>query len=209
MSKTQAGALLVLLALAGPTNIMAAGGARMKCWTNHEGIRECGDMVPPEYIQQGYMEIDKEGIVRDVKERAKTPAELAEARRLAALEAAKRRQKEKQQTRDRVLLQTFSSVSDIERARDARITALEATIKLSGVRNDNIRLKLNDYIKRAADSQRMGKTPPPALLEDIEALRGQIENNVRFIAEQRIEQEQIRQAHALDIERYKRLKGIE
>ena len=209
MSKTQAGALLVLLALAGPTNIMAAGGARMKCWTNHEGIRECGDMVPPEYIQQGYMEIDKEGIVRDVKERAKTPEELAEARRLAALEAAKRRQKEKQQTRDRVLLQTFSSVSDIERARDARITALEAAIKLSGVRNENIRLKLNDYIKRAADSQRMGKTPAPALLEDIEALRGQIENNVRFIAEQRIEQEQIRQAHALDIERYKRLKGIE
>ena len=209
MSKTQAGALLVLLALAGPTNIMAAGGARMKCWTNHEGVRECGDMVPPEYIQQGYMEIDKEGIVRDVKERAKTPEELAEARRLAALEAAKRRQKEKQQTRDRVLLQTFSSVSDIERARDDRVSALEAAIKMAGVRSENIRLKLNDYIKRAADSQRMGKTPAPALLEDIEALRGQIENNVRFIAEQRIEQEQIRQAHALDIERYKRLKGIE
>ena len=181
----------------------------MKCWVNHEGIRECGDMVPPEYIQQGYMEIDKEGIVRDVKERAKTPEELAEARRLAALEAAKRRQKEKQQTQDRVLLQTFSSVSDIERARDARITALEAAIKLSGVRNENIRLKLNDHIKRAADSQRMGQAPTPALLEDIEALRGQIENNVRFIAEKRIEQEQIRQAHALDIERYKRLKGIE
>ena len=209
MSKTQAGTLLVLLALAGPTNIMAAGGARMKCWVNHEGIRECGDMVPPEYIQQGYMEIDKEGIVRDVKERAKTPEELAEARRLAALEAAKRRQKEKQQTRDRVLLQTFSSVSDIERARDDRITALEAAIKLSGVRNENIRLKLNDHIKRAADSQRMGQAPTPALLEDIEALRRQIENNVRFIAEKRIEQEQIRQAHALDIERYKRLKGME
>ena len=209
MSKTQVGALLVLLALAGLTNIMAAGGARMKCWTSHEGVRECGDMVPPEYIQQGYMEIDKEGIVRDVKERAKTPEELAEARRLAALEAAKRRQKEKQQTRDRVLLQTFSSVSDIERARDDRVSALEAAIKMAGVRSENIRLKLNDYIKRAADSQRMGKTPAPALLEDIEALRGQIENNVRFIAEQRVEQEQIRQAHALDIERYKRLKGIE
>ena len=209
MSKIQTGALLVLLALAGPTNIMAAEEARMKCWVNHEGVRECGDMVPPEYIQQGYTEIDKEGIVRDVKERAKTPEELAEARRLAALEAAKRRQKEKQQTRDRILLQTFSSVSDIERARDVRITALEAAINLSGVRNENIRLKLNDHIKRAADSQRMGKTPAPALLEDIEALRGQIENNVRFIAEKRAEQEQIRQAHALDIERYKRLKGME
>ena len=209
MNKTQTGALLVMLALAGPASLMAAEEARMKCWTNHEGIRECGNRVPPEYIQQGYMEIDKEGIVRDVKERAKTPEELAEAKRLAKLKAAEQKQKAEQETRDRVLLQTFSSVSDIERARDVRITALEAAINLSGIRNENIRLKLNDYIKRAADRERTGQAPTPALLEDIEALRGQIENNVRFIAEKRIEQEQIRQAHALDIERYKRLKGIE
>ena len=209
MNKTQTGALLVMLALGGPASLMAAEEARMKCWVNHEGIRECGNRVPPEYIQQGYMEIDKEGIVRDVKERAKTPEELAEAKRLAKLKAAEQKQKAEQETRDRVLLQTFSSVSDIERARDVRITALEAAINLSGIRNENIRLKLNDYIKRAADRERTGQAPTPALLEDIEALRGQIENNVRFIAEKRIEQEQIRQAHALDIKRYKRLKGIE
>ena len=209
MSKIQVGALLVMLAMTGPADLMAAGKMRMKCWVSDEGVRECGDRVPPEYIQKGYTEIDKEGIVRDVKERAKTPEELAEARRLAALEAKKQREKEKQQTRNRVLLQTFSSVRDIERARDDRVSAVEAAIKMAGVRSENIRLKLNDYIKRAADSQRMGKTPAPALLEDIEALRGQIENNVHFIAEKRAEQEQIRKAHALDIERYKRLKGME
>ena len=209
MSKTQAGALLVLLALAGPANLMAAEGVRMKCWVNHEGVRECGDKVPPEYIQQGYKEIDGEGFVRGVTERAKTPEELAEARRLAALKAAEQKQKAEQEARNQVLLRTFSSVRDIERARDNRVTALEAAIKLAGIRNESIRLKLEDYIKRAANSERIGQTPAPTLLEDIEALREQIENNVRFIAEKRAEQEQIRQAHALDIERYKRLKGME
>lgn len=208
MIKTQTGALPVLLALVWPLNNMAAEGARMKCWVNHEGIHECGNRVPPEYIQQGYLEIDKEGIVRKIKERAKTPAELAEARRLAALLATEQKQKEQEQARNRVLLQTFSSVSDIERARDDRVTALEAAIKLVGIRNENIRLNLNEHIKKAADSQRMGQTPAPALLEDIEALRRQIRNNSRFIDKKRVEQEQIRQAHALDIERYKRLKGI-
>ena len=208
MIKTHAGTLPILLTLTWPASNMAADGARMKCWVNHEGIHECGNRVPPEYIQQGYLEIDKEGIVREVKERAKTPAELAEARRLAALEAAEQKQKEELQARNRVLLQTFSSVSDIERARDDRVTALEAAIKLVGIRNENIRLNLNEYIKKAADSQRMGQTPAPTLLEDIEALRRQIRNNSRFIDEKRVEQEQIRQAHALDIERYKRLKGI-
>ena len=209
MNKTQTGALLVMLALAGPASLMAAEEVRMKCWTNHEGVRECGNRVPPEYIQQGYTEIDGKGFVRDVTERVKTPEELAEAKRLAKLKAAEQKQKSEREARDRVLLQTFSSVSDIERARDNRVAALEGTIKLAGIRNENTRLKFNDYIKRAAESERMGQTPAPALLEDIEALREQIENNVRFIAEKRAEQEQIRQAHALDIERYKRLKGME
>ena len=208
MCKMQTGALPILLALAWSANNMAAEKARMKCWVNHEGVHECGNRVPPEYIQQGYLEIDKEGIVRKIKERAKTAAELAEARQLAALQAAEQKQKEELQARNRVLLQTFSSVSDIERARDDRVTALEAAIKLVGIRNENIRLNLNEYIKKAADSQRMGQTPAPTLLEDIEALRRQISNNSRFIDEKRVEQEQIRQAHALDIERYKRLKGI-
>ena len=209
MSTTQVSALLALLILTGPTYIRAAEGARMKCWVNHEGIRECGNRVPPEYIQQGYQELDKEGIVREEMEPAKTAEELAEARRLAALKAAKQKQEAAIRTKNRVLLQTFSSVSDIERARDDRITALEAIIKLTRVRIEKIELNLNEHIKRAADSQRLGKAPAPALLDDIESLERQIGDNNRFIDQKRAEQEQIRQDHAADIERYKRLKGIE
>ena len=209
MSTTQVSALLALLILTGPAYIRAAEEARMKCWVNHEGIRECGNRVPPEYIQQGYQELDKEGIVREEMEPAKTAEELAEARRLAALKAAKQKQEAAIRTKNRVLLQTFSSVSDIERARDDRITALEAIIKLTRVRIEKIELNLNEHIKRAADSQRLGKAPAPALLDDIESLERQIGDNNRFIDQKRAEQEQIRQDHAADIERYKRLKGIE
>ena len=209
MSTTQVSALLALLILTGPAYIRAAEEARMKCWVNHEGIRECGNRVPPEYIQQGYQELDKEGIVREEMEPAKTAEELAEARRLAALKAEKQKQEAAIRTKNRVLLQTFSSVSDIERARDDRITALEAIIKLTRVRIEKIELNLNEHIKRAADSQRLGKAPAQALLDDIESLERQIGDNNRFIDQKRAEQEQIRQDHAADIERYKRLKGIE
>ena len=199
MSTTQVSALLALLILTGPAYIRAAEEARMKCWVNHEGIRECGNRVPPEYIQQGYQELDKEGIVREEMEPAKTAEELAEARRLAALKAAKQKQEAAIRTKNRVLLQTFSSVSDIERARDDRITALEAIIKLTRVRIEKIELNLNEHIKRAADSQRLGKAPAQALLDDIESLERQIGDNNRFIDQKRAEQEQIRQDHAADI----------
>jgi len=104
--------------------------ARMKCWTNSDGVKECGNTVPPEYAQQSHQEIGKGGMVREETERAKTDEELAEAR-LKAIEA---KQAEKQEEQDQILLQTFSEVSDIERARDERITALESAIQLTRTR---------------------------------------------------------------------------
>ena len=62
--------ILSALILASNTN------ARMKCWTNSDGIKECGDKVPPEYTQQGYQELGKGGIVREEKGRVKTKEEL-------------------------------------------------------------------------------------------------------------------------------------
>ena len=35
--------------------------ARIKCWTNNEGVRECGNAVPPEYAQKGHKEVSKSG----------------------------------------------------------------------------------------------------------------------------------------------------
>ena len=45
--------------------------ARMKCWKNSDGVKECGDKVPPEYTQQGYQELGKGGIVREETDRVK------------------------------------------------------------------------------------------------------------------------------------------
>ena len=49
--------------------------ARFKCWTNSDGVRECGENVPPEYAQQGHEEINKLGITVDKQERAMTEEE--------------------------------------------------------------------------------------------------------------------------------------
>ena len=208
MRTTTFSALLVLFTLAGLA-LPESAQARMKCWTNNEGVRECGDKVPPEYAQKGHHELGKSGLVREEKERAKTPEELAEEKRLAKLEEEQKKQEEAQKNQDRILMETFSSVGDIERARDDRVTALEATIKLTQARNEKIQLDLDKRIKTAADQERGGKSPSEALLKDIDSLKRQIKNNDSFIVEKRAEQEEIKKSHALDIARYKKLKGIE
>ena len=67
--------LIILLILS--TLILASNAnARMKCWTNSDGVKECGDKVPPEYTQQGYQELGKGGIVREETNRVRTKEEL-------------------------------------------------------------------------------------------------------------------------------------
>lgn len=199
---------IIVFALSGIT-LSGSVQARMKCWTNHEGVKECGDKIPPEFAQKGHQEIGKGGIVREETERAKTKEELEEEKRLAAIEAEREKQEEEQKKLDKILLETFSTESDIERARDDRVSALEATIKLTEQRNDKIQLDLDKRIQSAAAEERSGKSPSEALLKDIESLKRQISNNNKFIDGKRAEQEAIKASHAKDIERFKKLKGIE
>lgn len=198
-------ALATVLAFTADT----ATAATIKCWTNKEGVKECGTTVPPEYAQQGHEELNKQGIVVNVQERAKTDAELAEAKHQAELAAEERKQKEAEQRKDQILLSTFAKVEDIESARNDKILTIEASISLAEKRKGKIETDLNSRIKAAADEERKGKTPNEALLKDIESLKRQASENEEYIAEQQRQIEEARAAYAADIERFKKLKSIE
>ena len=182
--------------------------AKFKCWTNNEGVKECGNAVPPEYAQKGHQELSKSGMVKEETGRAKTDEEIAEQRRLEKIEAEKEKAAAAQKVKDDILLQTFSSVEDIERARDERVTQLEAAIKLTQQRSQKIQEDLDKRIKNAANAERAGKAPSEALLKDIDSLKRQIKNNDKFIEGKRAEQEVIKEDHAKDIAHFKGLKGI-
>lgn len=183
-----------------------SAGAGIKCWTNDEGVRECGNAVPPEYAQQGHKEISEQGIVVDEKERALTDEEIEARERQAAIEAEKERALEEQRRKDAILLQTFSSEEDIITARDYKISAMEAQIKLAESRIDKLQADLDKRIEQAAVEERAGRKPPEALLEDIDSLRRQIETNKQFITDTRTEQERVRAEYDADLERFRELK---
>jgi hypothetical protein len=191
--------------LAGSLAAMPAQ-AQFKCWTNNEGVRECGDRVPPEYAQEGH-EVIKQGFVIDEKERAKTPEELEEDQRIRAEEAAAKRAEQERIRQDRILLSTFTSVEDIERVRDDRIRALDATISVTKARTEKIRQDLDKRVATAAAEERAGKEPNEALQKDIDSLRRQLADNESFIEEKHREQEEIRVEYAAHAARFEELKG--
>jgi hypothetical protein len=177
----------------------------IKCWINSDGVRECGNNIPPEYAQQGHEELSSHAVVTDVKERAKTEEELAEEARLAEIREKEAEEARRQAMADRVLLDTFSSEADLIIARDGKLASLDAQMQLTQSHIEKLEANLDRLVQRAADIERRGNTPSDKLIHDIESVRQQIEDNKQFIAAKEEEQVRVRQEFAADITRFNEL----
>jgi len=187
--------------------ISTSAQARIKCWKNSDGVRECGKTIPPEYSQQGHEEISSQGVTVEKTERAQTEEERLEEERMAAIKAEEDAIKAKEAAQDKILLDTYSNTDDIQMTSDGKIAALDSTIKLANKRNEKIQVNLDKETATAAAAELAGKQPAEDLLKDIDSLERQIKNNNKFIAEKRIEQEDIKKEYAAKIERFNQLKG--
>jgi len=196
---------VTLLALAG-----APAGARagIKCWTNDQGVRECGNVVPPEYAQQGHERVSEQGIVIERKEAAKTPEELAEEARLAAEKAERERLAAEQARRDRVLLDTFTTEDDLILARDGKLRAIDSRIEHTAQVQEKLEARLRQLRKEAASQERSGQKVSDEVLEQIAEVKRQIRDNEAFIEARNAEKRQLQAQFEADLERYRELKGM-
>jgi len=181
--------------------------ARMKCWTNSEGIKECGDKIPPEYIQQGYQELSKGGIVLEKKERIKTKEELEKAKKEAAITARKEEEEENKRKQDKMLLETFTSIEEIETTRNQKIEAVESTIKITQKRIIKLQYLLDDELNQnSLDKQIDGEDKK---FNNAESLKEQISDNKKFIKNKIDEKGKIKKTYMEYILRFKKLKGLQ
>ena len=180
--------------------------ARMKCWTNSEGIKECGDKIPPEYTQQGYQELSKGGIIIEEKERIKTKEELEKAKKEAAIIAREEEKERNKKIHDKMLLETFTSIEEIKTTRDQKIEAVESTIKVTQKRIIKLQYLLDDELNQnSLDKQIDGEDKK---FNNAESLKEQISDNKKFIKNKIDEQEKIKKTYIEYISRFKKLKGL-
>jgi len=176
--------------------------ARIKCWENSDGVRECGEKVPPEYAQKSHKEISNQGITLEESERVKTEEERLEEEHLLAIQEEEEVKKEEAKAQDKILLDTYSNTDDIQMTSDGKVAALESTINLANKRNEKIQADLDKRTAAAAAAELAGKQPSEALLKDIRSLKRQVKNNNKFIADKRLEQGEIKKEYAEKINRF-------
>lgn len=187
---------------------LSSAQASMKCWQNKDNIRECGQVVPPEYAQQRIEVLNSKGVVIKVIERARTPEEMAEYRRQEEIRKAKELEKAARKRKDLILLQTYTKEEDLLLARKQNLRAVEGIIDITNSNTKTLEENLKVLEKRAADYERSGEQPSKDLLADMQSLRTQIKDNQDFISKKVLAKKKIEEKFDADLERYRKLKGI-
>lgn len=203
--------LLLILVSAGIFLIPVAlvSGNTMKCWRNNENVLECGEIVPPEYIQKGYREISSQGFLRGERKRAPTPEELEEAKRLAIIQAEEEARQREIESQDRALLATFGSVKDIDTAERDLIAVIDSNIHLTNQRIENKRKTLDERTDEVVQQELAGKKPADNLLKQIEALQQQVALLDKAIEDAHEERQSVKEEYALKRRRLTELLGQE
>ncbi|MBE9568684.1 MAG: DUF4124 domain-containing protein [Proteobacteria bacterium] len=148
--------------------------AKMYKWIDDEGQMHFGDKIPLKYQVKEHDELNERGMKVKTRAAAKTQEEKAEDRRLKKEQekAAKLAKKKKQ--RDRVLLDTYTTETDLIVARDSRLEAVESQVRLAEAIIDSSNKKIGNMEAQVASIKESNREVPESLYQRIESDKQQV-----------------------------------
>ncbi|MBN1239303.1 MAG: DUF4124 domain-containing protein [Gammaproteobacteria bacterium] len=211
MMPTKRQALIALIAAALPLSA-GFGQTRLYRWVDDQGVVHYGDRVPPEYANRDRDVLNDRGVTVDRQQGALTEAEQKALEDQKAAEAAERAARAEVARRDRMLLETYLSVADIEDLRDRRLELLESQIQVTELYIENLRESLDRlYVEAQRYKPYSDRQDAPELPADLAAEIESAENSIDVYEQQlqrtREDQVKLRSAFDADIERFRELKG--
>jgi hypothetical protein len=196
-----AGAALCMAALlAAPTTAHAATYK----WIDDKGVVHYTDKLPPEEVNKGSVELNKQGVPVKKTEPAPTP----EQRRAKALEDERARrvakEQEDQARRDRALLSSYTSESEIDLARNRSLRTIEDVLKSAKAYSEQL-TKRQAAIEAKKKAEYSDKPVPPALERELEGIIAELSRQADLIALKQRETVQVNAKYDADKERWRNL----
>ncbi len=174
-------------------------------YTNAEGTLVVDYQVPPEYVSQGYEVLNDKGVVIEVVPRELTAEERKVKDAQELLDAQAKAEEERLREWDESLLLRYSTVADIEDARERALRDLRIRVNILKSNKRSLRQQVETYQAQAADLERRGQEVDLERLRAIEDLQGEIGATDRAIAERQREIEEVSTAYQADIDRFEML----
>lgn len=195
---------LLLSAAACAVHAQSSVPKKFQCWTDEKGQRACGDRVPPQYAKEQRQVLDAQGRVIEIRERQKTAEELAEEQRQAVAAAEAKRKQEAEAAYDRFLRDSYSSVKDLERARNERLATLDGRSNLArqAVEGDE---KSKAQLQTRIELQTKNGRPVEDLQKQLRAVDKTLRENRAGIEQMQKDRERVCAEFLRDILRYQEL----
>lgn len=183
---------------------------RVYSWKDENGVLHYGDSVPAEYRDMEKIILNEHGVMIDSIRGKKTAEEIAEELRLAKLEEAR----ETRRQQDAALLATYMSVEEILMHRDRRVELFQAQTRVTELYLRNLDRRLEKLMAEAAGFQPYSEDPEapmidPDLARDITTARETIERHEGNLKRFETDEAEIKKRFQIDINRFKKLKGLD
>ena len=191
---------LALLLVLGTTQALAA--EKLYRYRNAQGNVVVGYQVPAHAVKGGYEVLNDEGMVIDV-----VPRELTEEEKKAKdvqnqLDAAAAAEQERLRKWDESLLLRYSTVMDIEAARNRALGDLQIRVSILKGNRRSLKQKVENLQAQAANMERAGMTVDVERLRGIEQMQSEIGATDRAIIDREREIAQLEADFQADIERF-------
>lgn len=191
--------LLALLFLPGILSAAPHSSRTYFVFIDDLGQTQIEDNIPPEYKQRGYRIVNESGVTLEVVPAARAPSD----RKRDASATPSR----SLSMRDKALLQTFTSVPDIETARDKHLLAMDGIIDVTRYNLELVSRNLKAIKESMRQIEASGEPVPEKMQTDITEIRERIKENKSYIDRKSAEKEKIGARYTRDIERFQELLG--
>ena len=161
--------------------------------------------MPPEYVANGYEVLSPSGVVIDVVPRqlSETQQRTLDKRQLTQREAAA--EAERLRDWDESLLLRYSTVADIEAARERALRDLRIRVSVLKSKQRSLKQQIEKNQALIADQERLGNDISPMYFKAINDLRSELVSTERAIEDRYAEIAVQNASYDADVERFTRL----
>jgi len=186
---------------------------RLYRWVDKDGIVRYGDRIPPEYANVDRDVLNEQAVTVGFEEGEITPEEQAEIDRKKAIADAEQLARDNAARRDRMLLETYIAVADIEDLRDRRLELLSSQIKVTELYLTNLRKRLSGLeheasVYRPYSNKEAAPPIPEDLSRDMQRASASITLYEQTLERTRNDQIALNSAFEQDIIRFGELKRL-
>ena len=151
--------LALLCALLAELPVAAQAPSRTVYCCSDNGHQVCGDVLPAQCYGKSYREMSPQGTVRRLVEAPLTPEQLARKEAEDRARRAEQLRLRAEQRRNQSLLETYSSVADIDARRDRAIQSVQLELKQAEAVRTQLLQKRTGLTREAEFYQKRGLPP--------------------------------------------------